>query len=57
MADTKEYKEFQKLTWKDIQDLMLVTDASAQSYLTDIKQHFNVKAATYQHFKRYFNLA
>lgn len=56
MADTKNYKEFQKLSWKDIQDLLIVTDATAQRYLTEIKEHFNVTVATYQHFKKYFNL-
>lgn len=56
MADTTNYKEFQKLSWKDLQSLLLVSDASAQRYLTEIKQHFNVTVLTYQHFKKYFKL-
>ncbi|GEL11817.1 hypothetical protein SAMN05192550_2807 [Flavobacterium glycines] len=53
MADTNNYKEFQKLSFKDIQSLMLVSEATAKKYLTDIKTHFCITIVTYSHFKQY----
>lgn len=56
MTDTNNYKAFQKLSWKDIQDLLLVSDSTAQRYLSDIKQNFDITIVTYSHFKNYFKL-
>lgn len=56
MTDTQNYKAFQKLSWKDIQQLLIVSDSTAQRYLSDIKQTFNISIVTYNHFKKYFKL-
>lgn len=57
MTDTQNYKAFQKLSWKDIQQLLIVSDSTAQRYLSDIKQTFNISIVTYNHFKKYFKLS
>lgn len=54
MSDTINYKEYQKLSFKDIQTLLIVSEASAKRYLTDIKEHFKIDAVLYLHFKKYF---
>lgn len=55
MADTQNYKEFQKLSFKDIQTLLIVSEPTAKRYLGDIKLHFKIDAVLYIHFKKYFN--
>jgi hypothetical protein len=57
MTDTKNYKAFQKLSWKDIQELLIVSDSTAQRYLNDIKQSYSISIVTYNHFKKYFKIA
>lgn len=54
MADTYNYKEYQKLSFKDIQTLLTVSEASAKRYLSDIKNHFEINAVLFSHFKKYF---
>lgn len=57
MTDTNNYKEFQKLSYKDIEKLLLtISERTAKQYLSDIKQFFKIDIVTYQHFKKYFKL-
>lgn len=57
MNDTNNYKEFQKLSYKDIQKLLLaISERTAKQYLFDIKKFFQIDIVTYQHFKKYFKV-
>jgi hypothetical protein len=56
-TDTKNYKEFQKLSYKDIENLLItISERTAKQYLNDIKQHYQIDIVTYQHFKNYFKV-
>lgn len=56
-TDTNNYKEFQKLSYKDIENLLFtISPRTAKQYLSDIKRHFNVSIVTYSHFKSYFKV-
>jgi hypothetical protein len=55
ISDTNNYKEFQRLGAKDIQNLLInISPVTAKRYLSDIKQHFSITVVTYHHFKLYF---
>lgn len=56
MPHTK-YTEFQKLTHKDIELLLInVSPATAKQYLTDIKKEFQTPIVLFNHFKQYFKI-
>jgi hypothetical protein len=57
MIDTNNYKDFQKLSYKDIESLLVtISETTAKRYLSDIKQHFNIDTVLYCHFKAYFKV-
>jgi hypothetical protein len=57
MTDTTNYKDFQKLSAKDIQFLLItISIRTAETYLKEIKEHFETKIVTYKHFKNYYNI-
>lgn len=58
MTDTANYKEFQKLTAKDICALFVsISERTAEHYLQDIKRHYGIKVVTFRHFKQYFKIS
>lgn len=58
MTIQKTYHDFQKLTHKDIESLLIsVSTKTAQQYLTDIKKEYGLKIVLFSHFKRYFKIA
>ncbi|GIZ08488.1 hypothetical protein FUMI01_12150 [Flavobacterium sp. UMI-01] len=54
MADTNNYTELQKLSYKDIECLLIVSEATAKRYYNDIKTTYNLRAVLYKHFLQYF---
>lgn len=57
MTDTNSYKDFQKLSYKDIEKLLItISERTAKQYFSDIKQFFQIELVTYQHFKIYFKV-
>lgn len=56
MADTLNFQPFQRITCKDIENLLIVSKATAQRYFSDIKICFAVEVVTYKHFTTYFKL-
>jgi hypothetical protein len=56
MADTLNYQPLQRLTCKDIENLLIVSKATAQRYYSDIKQAYSIDLVTYKHFTMYFKL-
>lgn len=57
MTDTIHYKDTTKITAKDVCSLLCtVSHRTAEQYLTDIKNHFNIKVVLYKHFKDYFKV-
>lgn len=51
-----KYTHFQKITNKDISNILIVSSSTAKIYLKDIKNHFNIKVVTYFHLMQYFKL-
>lgn len=55
MADTTNYTDSQRLTAKDVCDLMLtISERTAHRYLKDIKDHFSIRVVLYKHYREYF---
>lgn len=50
------YTEFQKLSSKDIQSLLSVSESTSYLILKDIKQHYNLTSVLYYHFKNYYKI-
>jgi len=48
--------EFHKITYKDIENYMNVSERTAKRYFSDIKEEYNLRAVCLQHFLNYFNL-
>ncbi|MFV8344588.1 hypothetical protein [Flavobacterium sp. ZB4P13] len=57
MADTKNYTDYQKLSFKDIEYLLIsISESTAKQYLTDIKKEYGLKTVLFSHFKQYFKI-
>lgn len=56
MADTLNFKPLQRITAKDIENLLIVSERTAKRYLSDIKSHFEITVVTYKHFTTYFKI-
>ncbi len=56
MADTINYQPLQRITCKDIQNLLIVSQATAQRYFADIKNSYGIEVVTYKHFTTYFKI-
>lgn len=57
MPQTKSYTDFEKLSFKDIEFLLVnVSEKTAQQYMTDIKNHFSTPIVLFFHFKQYFKI-
>jgi hypothetical protein len=57
MSTKTTYTDYQKLTFKDIESLLIsVSPKTAQQYLTDIKKEYELKAVLFCHFKKYFKI-
>lgn len=53
----KPYTDYQKLSFKDIESLLItVSPQKAKQYLTDIKKEYEIKAVLFIHFKKYFKV-
>jgi hypothetical protein len=56
-SNPNNYQEFQKLSYKDIENLLItISTRTAKQYLSDIKRHFNSPIVTFSHFKTYFKV-
>ena len=54
---SKTYSEFQKISYKDIEALLInVSEKTAKQYLTDIKKEFGINIVLFNHFKSYFKI-
>jgi DNA-binding CsgD family transcriptional regulator len=51
-----KYTLFQKITNKDIANILVISTSTAKIYLKDIKEHYNIKIVTYFHLTQYFKL-
>lgn len=52
-----KFTEFQILCTKDIKSLLCVNDdRTAQKYLNDIKQSYDIQKVLFHHFKKYFKI-
>ncbi|WP_157776678.1 hypothetical protein [Flavobacterium crassostreae] len=51
-----EKKETQKLTAKDVAELLAVSLATAEKYFKDIKQQYEINIVLFFHFKKYFKI-
>ena len=56
MADTLNYQPLQRITCKDIENLLIVSERTARRYLSDIRSHFEINVVTYKHFTTYFKI-
>ena len=57
MTNLKTYSDFQKITHKDIETLLIsISTKTAQQYLTDIKKEYGLKIVLFEHFKKYFKI-
>lgn len=57
MAEPKEYTDYQKLSFKDIETLLVsISVKMAKQYLTDIKKEYEIKIVLFHHFKQYFKI-
>jgi len=54
---TTNYTQFQKLSYKDIQSLLVnVSESNAKKILTDIKKQYCINSVLFSHFKLYFKV-
>lgn len=57
MTSEKIYSDYQKLSHKDIETLLIsISTKTAKQYLTDIKKEFRIKIVLFSHFKSYFKI-
>lgn len=56
MVDTSNYQPQQRISYKDIMQLMIVSEASAKRYFADIKGTLALRVVTYKHYTEYFKL-
>jgi hypothetical protein len=57
MSNTTNYTDYQKLSFKDIEALLIsVSEKTAKQYLTDIKKELGLKTVLFLHFKQYFKI-
>jgi response regulator of citrate/malate metabolism len=56
MADTINFQPHQKISAKDIANLLIVSEASAKRYMADIKKQYDITVITYKHYAKYFHL-
>lgn len=48
--------EFKKMTFKDIQNSLEVSECTAKKILKDIKNEYDIKIVTYRHLKMYLKV-
>ena len=56
MKTAKTYLPTQRLTYEDIQDLLIVAPRTARGYIKDIREEYDIKVVCYFHFLKYFKL-
>lgn len=56
MVDTCNYQPHQRISYKDIMQLMIVSESSARRYFADIKETLALQVVTYKHYTDYFKL-
>lgn len=55
-VDTINFAPHQVLKVKDVMTLMYVCERTARSYLSDIREAFNITTVTYHHYCKYFQI-